>query len=132
MQRAGERPGERDPVALDGDVDVEALLAEQDVAYGAADEVDALEGLADGLDRLEDAARAPGARAAASASQPPARRRPRRGLAERAQEVAAGHDADHLAAVAAPATRPARRGDEQPLQLGERRVLGAGDDRPSP
>ncbi len=37
-----ERVRERDRVALDGDVDVEALLAEEDVANRAADEVDAL------------------------------------------------------------------------------------------
>ena len=41
----GERLRERDRVALDRDVDVEAPLAEQDVAHGAADEVDALERL---------------------------------------------------------------------------------------
>ena len=37
----GQRPGERLPVALDGQVDVEARLAEQEIANSAADEVDA-------------------------------------------------------------------------------------------
>ena len=53
-ERVGKRLRERDGVALDRDVHVEALLAEQDVAHGAADEVDALERLRHGGDRVED------------------------------------------------------------------------------
>ena len=50
----GEGPGERDRIALDRDVDVEARLAEQDVPNGAADEEDPFVGLAHGGDRVED------------------------------------------------------------------------------
>jgi hypothetical protein len=39
---AAETPREGDRVHLDGDVDVEALAPQQDVADGSADEVDAL------------------------------------------------------------------------------------------
>jgi hypothetical protein len=53
---AADQPGERDRIALDGDVDVEALLAEQDVPDGAADEVDALDRLARRGDPVEDRA----------------------------------------------------------------------------
>ncbi len=41
LEGRGQTSSELDPVALDGDVDVEALLAEQDVAHRSADEVDA-------------------------------------------------------------------------------------------
>src|SRR3989304_4399978 len=54
-ERLRERTAERDPLPLDRDVEVEALLAEEDVPDGAAHEVDAVERLADGLDRLEHA-----------------------------------------------------------------------------
>ena len=53
-----ERVRERDRVALDGDVDVEALLAEEDVADRAADEVDALRPIAEARDRVGDALQA--------------------------------------------------------------------------
>ena len=53
-ERPGERASERDPVALHGDVEVELLLTQQDVPHRAADEVDAVEAAADGLDGLED------------------------------------------------------------------------------
>ena len=42
-QLLGEGARERDAVALDRDVEVEPRLAQQDVAHGAADEVDAVE-----------------------------------------------------------------------------------------
>ena len=42
-----------DRIAFDHDVDVEARLAEQDVAHRAADEVDALVAVADGHDRVQ-------------------------------------------------------------------------------
>ena len=48
-----DRACERDRVPFDDDVDVEVPLAEQDVADGSADEVDALVGLVDGDDRVE-------------------------------------------------------------------------------
>ena len=45
-ERPRERVGEGDRVSLDRDVDVEALLAEQDVPDRAADEIDAVGGVA--------------------------------------------------------------------------------------
>jgi hypothetical protein len=39
VQETGQAAGERDSVALDGDVDVEALFPQQEVANGAADEI---------------------------------------------------------------------------------------------
>ena len=53
---------ERDAVALDGDVNVEARLVHEHVANGSADEVHALEGLAYGLNRLEHGTQMPEAR----------------------------------------------------------------------
>ena len=48
-----DRPRQRDCVALDGDVHVEAVLAEQDVPDGPADEVDAVDRVARGGDGVE-------------------------------------------------------------------------------
>ena len=53
-ERVRQRLRKCDRVALDGDVDVEAALAEQDVAHRPADEVDAFVRLRDGGHRLED------------------------------------------------------------------------------
>jgi hypothetical protein len=53
-EHLGQRRRQRDRVALDRDVDVEAPFPEQDVPDRAADEVDALERLGDRRDRLED------------------------------------------------------------------------------
>ena len=53
-ERLREQVAERDGITLDRDVDVEPGLAEQDVAHGAADEVDALGPLAERGDRLRD------------------------------------------------------------------------------
>ncbi len=53
-ERVGQGLRERDRVPFDGDVDVEAALPEQDVAHRPPDEVDALVGLGDGRDGLED------------------------------------------------------------------------------
>ncbi len=52
-QPARQLVGEGDAVAFDGDVDVQRALAQQQVAHGAADQVDAGIGRADGLDVLE-------------------------------------------------------------------------------
>ncbi len=109
---ASARPGaQRDRIALDRDVDVEVRLAEQDVPDGAADEVDAVVGLAHRGDRLEDRLRAArGARARAGRLGATSRRLVRR--PERAEHVAAGDDADEPVASRT-ATRPsaeARRG----------------------
>ncbi len=56
VQHLREGVGERDRIALHGDVDVEALLAEQDVANRASDEIDALCALAQSPDRVDDCA----------------------------------------------------------------------------
>ena len=53
-EHAGERLAEGDPVAFHGDVDVEVRLTHEHVAHRAADEVDAVERLADRLHGLED------------------------------------------------------------------------------
>ncbi len=50
---AGERARELDRIAFDRDVDVEPLLAEKDVADGAADEVDGLGAIAERRHRIE-------------------------------------------------------------------------------
>ena len=96
VERVGERPRELDRVALDRDVDVEALLAEQDVPHRAADEVDALRAVAERRDGLEQRAEALEAgelvrealgRLVACRLDP----------FERAQQVGASHDADERA-----------------------------------
>src|SRR5205814_215337 len=53
-QRVGERLCERNRVALDRDIDVEAALSEEDVPHSPADEIHALEVAAQGGDGLED------------------------------------------------------------------------------
>ena len=118
-------PPERDPVALDGDVEVEARLAHEDVPDGAAHEVHAVERDADLLDRLEQltealereqpvARRSTGSTGASAAGSPSAR-----------EDVPARDDADHLA-VAHDGHPTDLRCREQPLHLAERRVLAAG------
>ena len=121
----GEGLREGDRVAFDGDVDVEAPLAEQDVAHGAADEVDPLERLGDRGDRfehllqpLEPPELVGQHRAGALCG--------RRLLSERAEKVAAGDDADDL--LAAQDSDPLVAGGEEALQLGQRRRLDAGGD----
>ena len=52
-ERCGERARELDRIAFDRDVDVEPLLAEKDVADGAADEVDGLGAIAERRHRIE-------------------------------------------------------------------------------
>ena len=120
-ERLGERVGECDRVALDGDVDVEALFAEEDVADRAADEVDPVGALAQLRDRIGDLAEA--------------RTRPkllgdalhdfgklRRNALERAKKIGAADHADQLVV--------AEHGDAAVLgcryertKLTERRVL---------
>ena len=94
-ERVGQRLRERDRIALDCDVDVEAALAEQDVADGSADEVDALERLGHGGDRLEHGLQALEPRQLGGQHRPGLDGR-RRLLAQRPQEVAAGDDAGDL------------------------------------
>ena len=102
-ERLGERAPEGDPVALDGDVHVEARLVHEQVAHGAADEVDALEPLPDRLDGREHLPRGRAAPSEAVAEVDPGRRLLLgERLAEGTQEVAPCDDADDLA-------RPAER-----------------------
>jgi hypothetical protein len=125
-ERLRERLAERDRVALDGDVDVEAALSEQDVAYRAADQVDALVPLGHGGDGVE------------SRPQPlesgqlrgEARRLPlllAAGRPEAAEHVAPGDDAED-APLAEHGDPTPRRAGEQRVELGQRRVLGRGGD----
>ena len=120
-QRAGECVGKRDRISLHGDVDVEALLAEEEVADRASDEVDAVGALAQLTDRIGDAAQAPA--------------RPKlvtdalddfgglcRNSLERAEKIGAAHHADELVG--------AQHGDatvlgcrDEGTKLSERRVL---------
>ncbi len=121
-----EREGELDRIALDRDVDVEALLPQEDVANGAADEIDAVRVLADGADRFEGRC---------EPSQP--RQLVSKALlgrgalagdrAQRAQEVAPSDDSGDVL-VAEDRDSPLTRAREHTLQLGERRVLAGGGD----
>ena len=114
--------GELDRVALDRDVDVEAALAEQDVADGSADEVDALVALAGGGDRLEGRLQ-PAERLELAGD---------RRVGRLASPVA--HRRSTSLRVTTPASlpprtiamRPASAPVEQALELGERRVLARG------
>ena len=53
-EHSRERVGEGDRVALDRDVDVEALLSEQDVPDRSADDVDAVGEIRGARDRVDD------------------------------------------------------------------------------
>ena len=114
-------PRQRDCVALDRDVDVEAVLAEQDVADRAPDEVDAVDGLAHGCDRVEDRCEPLQAAELAGDGLGGFGRRLLR-LAQRLEDVA---PRDHAGEPFAVQHRdPAlRRGGQQPLQLGQARLL---------
>ena len=90
-----ERVGERDRISVHGDVDVEALLAEEEVADRAADEVDAVSALAQLRDRVGDAAQAR-TRPKLVADALDDFGRLRRSTLERAEKVGAAHDADEL------------------------------------
>ncbi len=128
-ERLREPAAERDRVALDRDVDVEPRLAEQDVAHGAADEIHALRPLAERRDRLGDR-REPLERAQLGDERGRLLRRELARPLERAQEVAAGDDADEGVAVEDRDAAVLRVEHELP-QLGERRVLRAGDGAPA-
>ena len=95
---AGERLPERDAVRLDRDVDVEAVLIEQDVTDASADQVDTLDVLGERLDGFEHGLEL--------GQLPEGRREVSRvgciglllgALAERTEQIAACHDADHVA-----------------------------------
>ena len=113
-----ERLGERDGVALHRDVDVEAALAEQDVAHGPADEVDAVVVLRDSRDGLPD-------RSEMVETEQLVRERAllsRLGLGgrtERTQDVAPRHDT-HDAVVAQHGDPSVGRAGEAALQLSQR------------
>ena len=94
-QGVRERLRERDRVPLDGDVDVEAGFAEQDVPHCAADEVNAVVGLAQRGDCFEDRSEPlePGELVRKRDARTPDRRGP---LSKRFEDVAAGDDAGEL------------------------------------
>jgi hypothetical protein len=123
-ERAGELAREGDAVPLHGDVDVEAALAEEDVADGAADQVDPLVVLADRRHRLEDG------REPVEAGELVCQRRPA-SLArlvarpEGPENVAARDNAGHAVVVSEHGDAAFARVLDQPLQLRERRVLSA-------
>ncbi len=120
------RAAERDPVAFDGDVEVERRLVHEDVAHGAADEIDALERSGCGRGGLEHR-HEPGAGAKLLGEVGDDDRRLGHGLLERAQHVAARHHADDRSLGDDRDAADVRLGDE-PLRLGERGLLRAGDD----
>src|SRR5205823_15049525 len=121
-QRVGERLCERNRVALDRDIDVEAALSEQDVTHSPTDEIHALEVAAQGGDGLED--RLEPLQLRELVGQREGRATGRRGtLAERLEHVGPGDDADQLAVAQNRDALVAAR--EQPLKLRERRVLVA-------
>ena len=117
-QRLRQCPAERDAVALDGDVDVEARLVHEQVANRPADEVDALEALPHRLDGLEDALQ-PGKREQALAQVGP-RRAPR--LARSARRGRGGGRSGRRRPRPRPraetATRPASEVRSRRVELG--------------
>ena len=126
VERLRESRRQLDRVALDGDVDVEALLREQDVAHGAPDEVDALVALAECGDRLEGRGElleplqlGQQVRAGLTLAL--------RGLAQGPEHVAARDDAEHPVALH---DRDPPLDLDEPLHLGERSApVTAGDAR---
>ena len=119
-ERVGEGLRQRDRVALDRDVHVEAALAEQDVPDRAADEVDAVVRLAHRGHCLEHGRKTlelPELCGEADTGVLPRSGR----LAEGAEDVAAGHDADDPV-LSQDRNSSVTRG-EQSLELAERRCL---------
>ena len=112
---------EGDRVALDRDVDVEALLAEQDVPDRSADEVDALGEIRERRDRVDDCCEA---RCGRSSSPMLGRRLDGdRGRAlELTEQVGAADDADELGVAKNRHATVVGRRHERP-ELDERRVL---------
>jgi len=124
-ERVCEGLRERDRIALDRNVHVEAPFAEEDVPHGAADEVDAFERLGDRGDRFEDGLQPlQSPQLAGQHRAQPLRRR--RLLAEGSQEVAAGDDAEDALAVHDRDALAAA--DEEALQLRQRRRSLRGGD----
>ncbi len=124
-QRAGQRPAEGDAVPLDGDVDVEARLVHEEIANGPADQVDAVEPLGDGLHRLEDAPEPLDREQPVPQVGPGLGRLLGQRFPEGPEEIAPCHDPDDDA-VGEHRHPPRVRAAEQPRQLRERRLLGAG------
>ena len=131
----GSALGEGDAVALHRQVDVEAGLVQQQVADGAADQVERRATSAAASPPPATAAPGRPGRAAAGRGRRAPRPAPPVRLAQRPQQVAAGDDAEHLVdagAVRGPPAghrHPARAAQQRPLHLGQRRVRGA---RPPP
>ena len=106
LSRRGELGGEGDAVALDGEVDVEAGLAEQQVAHGAADEVAAAHAGGDGLDVAEQLVQA---QLSERAGEVHGREAPQARAAGSPATERRRHHADHSESSTASATSPAGR-----------------------
>ena len=127
VQRRGKALGEGDAVALEGEVDVEAGLLQQQVANGAAHEVDAgvVGGGRGGGPQPLQAGHGP--QPVAQVGRAP-RRRAGRGIAQRPQQVAAGDDAEHVCGRVRPVAAVAGHGQaadpaqQHPLHVGQGRV----------
>ena len=120
VELARDPPRKCDRIALDGDVDVEALLAEEDVPHGAADEIDAFHALARRGNRAEGPLEAR-KRPQLGRDRLPRLVRGLRRLVERAQDVSPGDHAGDRFPV--DDRDPAlRRVGKQLLELGQRRI----------
>ena len=122
-QRPRERVCEGDGIAFDRDVDVEALLSEEDVADGSADEVDTGGVLAQGGDGLDDLAE-PSRLLQLLRDRRNRLRRLRDGAFEGSQEIGPAHDSDELL-VAEHRDAAVLRGGDERTKLLQRRVLPA-------
>ena len=94
----GQRAGELDAVALDGDVDVLQAVLEQQVAHGAADQVGAAEAGGDGLHVREEVVQAQRRELVAHVGAVAAAARLAPGV-QGLQQVAASDDADDVLAA---------------------------------
>ena len=122
VEHLRERVRERDRVALDGDVDVEALLAEQDVADRAADEVDAVRRGRPGARPRRRSRAAAGSREAARRCSPPARRLRRRDSFELRRRSAR---------LTTPTSSSSRRTATRPSSAAVTRARSSGSDESS-
>ena len=129
VQPGGQGAGGCDAVALDGDIDVERRLAEQDVAHGTAHQVDAVVALATSRTASHSPS-SPGSATSRSPSSPGRHGRLRRPLAQRPPQVTAGDDSEHgrpgVARAAGFCDRDAPRARvfERALQLRQGRAGG--------
>ena len=121
-----ERVRKGDRVSLDGDVHVEALLAEEDVANRAADEVDALGPPAEPCHCTDDPVQ-PRVGLELLRNALIRLRGSRRDALQRAQQVGTAHNADELVVADNRDATVLGGGRERP-ELRERRILSRADD----